>query len=237
MTLLFFLFSLMFTVEHTQPATTEELVGAWQITKPDGTHGLWIMDDHYFSISYYKTHTPEFISTEGGKWSLAKDGSLDLQWEYHTKDTKMVGRQQTLPLKQKDETMTVAEVSWKKVDDGTPGDLKGAWLITGRQQEGEMQAMTPGARKTMKILSGTRFQWIAYNSETGEFSGTGGGSYTTKDGKYIETIEFFSRDNSRVGASLSFDYRLKDGNWHHSGHSSKGEPLYEIWSTRQSLGL
>ena len=85
----------------------------------------------------------------------------------------------------------------------------------------------------MKILSGTRFQWIAYNTETKEFMGSGGGTYTTKEGKYTENIEFFSRDDSRVGASLQFDYELKDGDWHHSGLSSKGQPIYEIWSIRK----
>ncbi|MDX1470670.1 MAG: hypothetical protein R3213_04170 [Flavobacteriaceae bacterium] len=62
--------------------------------------------------------------------------------------------------------------------------------------------------------------------------GTGGGTYTTEDGKYTENIEFFSRDNSRVGASLEFDFELVDGDWHHSGFSSKGDPLYEIWTLR-----
>nr|WP_299343463.1 hypothetical protein [Allomuricauda sp.] len=86
----------------------------------------------------------------------------------------------------------------------------------------------------MKILSGTRFQWIAYNTETKEFMGTGGGTYTTENGKYVENIGFFSRDDSRVGASLSFDFELKDGDWHHSGKSSKGNPIYEIWSKRKT---
>ena len=89
----------------------------------------------------------------------------------------------------------------------------------------------------MKILSGTRFQWIAYNSDTGEFLGTGGGTYTTAKGVYTEHIEFFARDNSRVGAKLPFSFELKDGKWHHSGKSSKGDPIYEVWSTRTSLGI
>jgi hypothetical protein len=82
-------------------------------------------------------------------------------------------------------------------------------------------------------LSGTRFQWIAYNTETRQFMGTGGGTYSTKDGKYTENIDFFSRDNSRVGASLQFDFELKDNDWHHKGLSSKGDPIYEIWSLRK----
>ncbi|GAB1307461.1 hypothetical protein KH5_01440 [Urechidicola sp. KH5] len=84
----------------------------------------------------------------------------------------------------------------------------------------------------MNILFGTRFQWITCNTETKQFMGAVGGTYTTIDGKYTESIEFFSRDNSRVGLSLEFDYDLKDGDWHHSGFSSKGAPLHETWTLR-----
>ena len=61
---------------------------------------------------------------------------------------------------------------------------------------------------------------------------TGGGTYTTKDGVYTETIDFFSKDNSRVGAILPFEYEVKGDDWHHSGNSSKGDPIYEVWSKR-----
>ncbi|AHM59644.1 membrane or secreted protein [Flammeovirgaceae bacterium 311] len=237
MALLLFIFSLLAPLSQTQPRAAQQLTGAWEANMTDGTLGLWIMEDDHFSITYYKRDAPEFINTEGGKWSLTPDGKITLHWEFNTKDQSQVGQQQVLAHKLESNTLIAAGKSWKRIDDGTPGALKGAWLITGRERDGEMGTMTPGARKTMKILSGTRFQWIAYNSETGEFFGTGGGAYTTKGGKYTEQIHFFSRDNARVGASLEFDYELRDGMWHHSGQSSKGEPLYEIWSTRQSLGI
>ena len=53
-----------------------------------------------------------------------------------------------------------------------------------------------------------------------------------KNGTYTEQIEFFSRDNSRVGAKLNFQYEIIENEWHHSGMSSKGAPIYEIWSPR-----
>ena len=144
----------------------------------------------------------------------------------------MVGQQRIYPVSIKDNILDMAGSIWNRVDDGTPGQLAGAWLITGRKRDEEMTERKSGPRKTMKILSGTRFQWIAYNSETGDFMGTGGGKYTTEGGKYIENIDFFSRDNTRVGASLEFDYELKNGKWHHWGLSSKGSPIYEVWSLR-----
>ena len=30
-----------------------------------------------------------------------------------------------------------------------------------------------------------------------------------------------------------FDFEIKDGDWHHRGFSSKGDPKYEIWTQRK----
>lgn len=213
---------------------SSDLIGAWKTASQNGEMGLWIFTQKHFSVTYYKSN--EFLYTEGGEWkSTPKE--ITLMWEYNTQKPEMVGTSKNIPVNLKGNNLTIAETSWQRVDDGTPGQLAGAWLITGRYQEGELSERTPGARRTMKILSGTKFQWIAYNVETKEFSGTGGGSYTTKDGKYTEKIEFFSRDNSRVGASLEFDYKIEDGKWRHSGKSSKGDPLDEVWTKREVLGI
>jgi hypothetical protein len=117
---------------------------------------------------------------------------------------------------------------WTLVDNGK-AEMAGTWRSSGRMQDGKVILNPPRPRKTFKILTGTRFQWAAINAETKEFFGTGGGTYTFNDGKYTENIEFFSRDSSRVGASLTFDGKLDNGLWHHSGMSSKGTPIYEIW--------
>src|SRR5690606_30379886 len=119
--------------------------------------------------------------------------------------------------------------TWTRISE-EKDQLTGNWVITGRADpEGKMNTMTPGDRRTVKILSGGRFQWIAFNSATKEFSGTGGGTYSAQNGVYTENITFFSRDDSRVGASLQFQFEVKDGKWHHKGKSSKGDPIYEIW--------
>jgi hypothetical protein len=100
-------------------------------------------------------------------------------------------------------------------------------------EQGERRRDTSGPRKTMKFLLDGFFQWIAYNTETFHFFGSGGGYYTNQGGKYIEYIEYFSRDSSRVGAVLPFNYELKGADWHHQGFSSKGDPVHEIWNKRQ----
>ena len=173
-----------------------------------------------------------FSYTTGGAYTV-KDDQLQMTVAFHTAEKEKVGSSQTVKVVLKNgllqiTTNAVAE-NYTRIDDGK-SPLAGHWLITGRMNNGNMQTITPGARRTIKLLTGARFQWIAINSETKEFFGTGGGTYTFVNGKYTEHIEFFSRDSSRVGASLSFDGKVEGNNWHHSGLSSKGEPINEIWT-------
>lgn len=213
-----------------------DLTGAWQTG--EDVKSTKIVTPEYFSVAVYKDD--EFVSTAGGRWRL--DGSNIVEtFEFNTANPDLVGKEVSAPAEIKKGVLLLTvnnkPQEWVRVDDGTPGKLAGAWLITGRMRDGEMSKMTPGARRTMKILSGTRFQWIAYNVETKEFSGTGGGTYTTKDGKYTENILFFSRDSSRVGASLAFEFSLEDGDWRHQGLSSRGQPIDEVWTKREKIGL
>ena len=217
--------------------TCQTLIGAWEASiEVDGRQlrSVAIFSEGYQVNTYYDAETGAFISTNGGSWSLAGT-KLSETVEFDTKTPERVGTTVVFEIELTENELRAAKnnVVWKRLDDGSPGDLGGAWLISGRMRDGELQKRdTDRPRKTMKILSGTRFQWIAYNIETKEFMGTGGGTYTTANGKYTENIEFFSRDDSRVGASLEFDYEVKDGDWHHSGQSSKGKPIYEVWSLR-----
>jgi len=111
--------------------------------------------------------------------------------------------------------------------------LQGKWVMSGRYNNGEFRTRdTNLPRKTMKVLIDGFFQWIAFNTETFRFSGSGGGEYEAVDGKYIEKIQYFSRDDSRVGAELDFNYEVKEGDWYHSGLSSKGNPINEVWTLR-----
>ena len=177
----------------------------------------------------------EFIYSNGGTWKLNGDMMTE-KVEFDTKNSERVGDEVTFRVDISKNTLSIPESNWifKRIDDGKPGELFGAWLMSGRYRNGEKQKRdTDKPRKTMKILSGTRFQWIAYDTEKKEFKGTGGGTYTTTNGKYSETIEFFSRDNSKVGMNLEFNYNLENGEWTHKGKTSMGAPLHEIWTTRK----
>lgn len=217
----------------------DPFTGAWETTYKEGdreVRAVAILSGGFTSAAAYYTDDNSFYYTVGGSYKI-EGNKVTQTYEFSTIDPAIVGKSEVSGFTINDGKLTFDgdERVWTRIDNGTGGDLADAFLITGRKRNDEITRSTPGARKTMKILSGTRFQWIAYNVDNGQFSGTGGGTYTTLNGKYVENIEFFSRDVTRVGASLSFDYKVIDKEWHHSGLSSKGDPIYEIWTPRAMI--
>lgn len=232
-------FSFFILLFSTLPLTAQSLLGAWEAEMTlDGQklRNVVIIAEGYQVATFYDAETGAFLSTNGGTWNL-EGTNLSETVEFDTETPERVGTTSSFEIILSENELRIKDAGdmvWKRIDDGTPGALAGAWLFSGRKRDGEIQRRdTNRPRKTMKILSGTRFQWIAYNTETKEFKGTGGGRYTTENGRYTEHIEFFSKDDSRVGAQLGFDYELKDDEWHHSGLNSKGLPMYEIWKRRE----
>jgi len=218
---------------------SQSLIGAWELYHTSETgekfKSVVIFSDGYQVLSTYDTKTGKFISSNGGTWKLEGD-TMTEKVEFDTNNSERVGTEVSFDVFINDSIMGIVgrEMKFKRIDNGTPGKLQGAWLMSGRIKDGATQLRdTSRPRKTMKILSGSRFQWIAYNTETKKFMGTGGGTYTTANGEYTEKIEFFSRDDSKVGIRLKFNYSLDDGKWNHSGLSSKGDPINEIWSIRE----
>ena len=212
----------------------KEIAGAWQL-KTAGEEQVVLLMDGYFTHTSFDKQNKKFLQTRGGTYSTAGD-KLTIHYEFDTRSADQIGGEATYSILQKGKTL-VSDINgrsetWQQVDEGNSG-LSGLWHITARQQQGELQPIhQTGTRKTIKILSATRFQWAAIDPGTKQFLGTGGGTYTFANGKYTEHIEFFSRDSSRVGSSLSFDGKLEKGDWHHSGLSSKGDPIYEVWSRK-----
>ena len=217
------------------------LAGAWErstVVDGDPVTQVLLFAGDYFSWTEYRSADGDFHFTKGGHWS-ADGGQLVFTYEFHTAGAAQVGAEALLSFELDRQKLRLvlpggASTEWSRLDSGTTTPLSGAWLFAGRRRDGELQRRsTDGPRKTMKLLTGNRFQWIAYNTATKQFFGTGGGTYTADDGRYVETIGFFSRDKSRVGAVLSFDFEVQDGEWHHSGFSSQGDPMYELWAPRK----
>lgn len=213
------------------PSTSVQ--GAWQAQKDDMIITM-IIADNYLASARYDLKNKKFYGTHGGRIT-SYDGGVQGVTEFDSEHKETVGKPFSMTMAIKGDAMTCTfngiTLEFKRLDDGTT-NLSGNWRITQRAgADGKLAAIhTSGPRKTIKMLSSSRFQWAAINTETGEFFGTGGGNYSFTNGKYTEHIEFFSRDSSRVGMSLTFDGKLEGKDWYHSGKSSRGDAISEVWS-------
>ncbi len=189
------------------------------------------LKDGYMVQAIYETEPSKFIMSLGGFYTTQND-SLNLRLEFHSGyDTDPVTRKHYAY--RMEGTDLVLDQKRFRAQSPLRQPLDGIWLFASRGPDtGQERRGDSNPRKTLKFLLDGTFQWIAYNTETLEFFGTGGGMYTAEDGTYTENIAFFSRDNTRAGARLAFTYELQGSDWHHKGENSKGEPMYEIWTRR-----
>ncbi len=213
------------------------------IYESNGINEVRIYSDNYFVVSNYNTNNKKFISTKGGFYSFKNSKYYEVL-EFNSLDSSLVGdtifySDIKIDIDEEINLITGIRIGGVEYIPNQPNhvheyDLHGSWLMSGIERRGEMRMRDVNRpRKTMKMIAGGRFQWIAYDTSKKGFYGTGGGTFTAKDGKYIENIEFFSRDSNTVGKSLEFDFEIKEEDWHHRGFSSKGDPKYEIWTQRK----
>ena len=203
----------------------QNITGAY-IAKNDNDTHLLLFVDGYVTKSVYNKDS--YKNTQGGTYKV-QAGKLIVQCEFDDKNPANVGASHQSPLQIKPSVIELEGVSFQKQANKSQA-LDGLWRITGRKVNDKIQTIQRGDRKTIKILVDGYFQWIAINPAEKGFFGTGGGKYVFNEDKYQENILFFSRDNSRVGASLNFDGKIDNKDWHHTGKSSKGDPIFEIWS-------
>ena len=193
----------------------------FEIDKTDETIERLIIDSEYLVVTEFNKTSGAFVKTYGGYYEIEGDSyqvSLEFNSDFEKDSIKSIE--------------LTKDNNWRNISK-PKSMLQGKWVMSGRYNNGEFRTRdTNLPRKTMKVLIDGFFQWIAFNTETFRFSGSGGGEYEAVDGKYIEKLQYFSRDDSRVGAELDFNYEVKEGDWYHSGLSSKGNPINEVWTLR-----
>ena len=176
-----------------------------------------MLDDRYLIETAYHKEDGKFAFTRGGIYQK-KGRQISVAFEFNSAFEKD-------SLK----AMTYTQKDWVKVSKKDQA-LEGKWLMAGRvKPEGEQRRDLTRSRKTMKLLLDGHFQWTAFDTASMRFIASGGGTYTAENGAYVETLEYFSRDNSRVGKVLPFEFIQKEDDWYHKGRNSKGQPMHEIW--------
>jgi hypothetical protein len=225
--------------EAATKAATEipTMEGAWKLISQNdqavSDEIIRLYTSEYFATTHAAGEDNAFVSAHGGWYRFEGDEYIQ-EMSFFTEDSTRVGKEFRFSFlvdgsKVRFDGVDGTEI-WERISD-RKDELTGTWRMLGRQNEnGELSNRRPvAARITVKVLAGGRFQWAAINTETGEFFGTGGGTYTAENGAYVENITVFSRDNSRVGARLPFSFSLKDGDWYHNGLTSTGGPMAEVW--------
>ena len=208
------------------------ITGAWTLQDGSNTKNL-VVQDGYLSQTTFDIAAKKFHETKGGVAKISGN-KISLQYEFSTANKELIGTAEEISFNVDKGNLVITQggkkETYKRVDDNK-GPLAGVWYMSGRVQNGqESNRAYNQARKTIKIMSGTRFQWVQVNTESKQTGASGGGTYTFANGKYTENIEFFTRDSSRVGASLTFDDSVEGSKWTHKGLSSAGQAMHEVWS-------
>ncbi len=156
----------------------DQLKGAW-MSQGSNEEQLLVFVDGYNTHTVYSKGGKKFIETRGGTYTISGN-KLKVAYEFDTKDKEKTGQSISYDISVQNNELTVdangKKLTYKRIDDGS-APLTGVWHITGRMQEGKVVPIhRTGTRKTLKILSGTRFQWAAIDPGKKEFSGTGGGT-------------------------------------------------------------
>lgn len=220
----------------------QNLNGVWEGTyeTPDGKEAVMrvlFSGDHQLAV-WFESESGKFLSTNGGKWALQGDELTE--WvHFNSDDPEAAGTSKRFKITLTDSTLSAEGIPLLKKQKpyANSAGLSGTWYFHARKQGDSMQYRdAESTRKTLKLLVDGYFQWVAYDLESGSFSGCGGGNYTAENGIYTEMIQYFSRDVSRVGNHLKFSYRISDQLWEHSGNNSKGEPLFELWKRSDDTG-
>jgi len=235
------MFGLVILILSSVELNAQNLRGAWKLVnyngKPIADECIKIYSDGYFMFAIH-TADGAFVKAGGGNYNINGKEYTEVP-DFYTSDSTQVRKPLTYSLSVKNDELTLSakrqkvavKETWKKVDDAS-SVLSGAWRFGARVNEEGIAGKRreeDSPRQTMKILSGNYFQWAAFNYETKQLSGTGGGMYKLQDNQYTETIRFFSRDNSRVGISLTFACKLDGTDWYHKGKGTTGNPVSEVW--------
>jgi len=215
-----------FFIEKKDSETTSEnhaLIGAWELMSQNGQvvadRKIRIITSGYFVDADFSAFDKRFNGATAGTYTI-EDGKLKETYLVSSRDPAMVGTTEIY-----DYTIIGQSLqknghrkgrrwleSWSIIKEEHDLPLTGTWSLGSASED--------QPRKSWKILSGGRFQWIYFNANTGEYYGTMGGFYDINESSYTEHYEFYPQDTSKVGTSKSFTMELDDKGWHLSGTES-----------------
>lgn len=218
----------------------QHLNGAWRLVEEDGnpvaTETIKLYSNSYYTYASYDNNTGRFIEAGGGTY-FYEVFSYTENVEIDSNEPKHSGTKRSYKVILEEGTLTLTNLRtgktrvWEKFDEATDYEMVTCWRIHEKRDEGDeyWRRIEYAPRKTVKMLTNNRYQVLALNSETGQFVGTSGGTWSKDTKSYTENIEFFSKNQDNVGRNLKFNRKMTDGLWHHTGTQSDGLLMMEKW--------
>ena len=110
-------------------------IGAWERYYDDvngnSIRSVVIFSKKFQSIAMYNAKSGEFIYSNGGTWEL-NNNMMTEKVEFDTANSERVGDILTFEIKITNDSLSLPDANWhfSKIDDGTPGELNGAWPVS-----------------------------------------------------------------------------------------------------------
>ncbi len=119
---------------------SQSLIGAWEWieTGEEGVKvkGVVTFTARYQTAAWFDAETGDFIKTNGGTWKLDGNTMTEVA-EFNSENPEKVGEEVSFDIEWdgSDKMRIVGMDTWAtRVDDGSPGALAGAWLISARKR-------------------------------------------------------------------------------------------------------
>lgn len=127
-------------------------------------------------------------------------------------------------------SMDAAENKASNTSPASP-TLAGTWeMVSVKYGDATEFTETPKDLRATKFITPTHFIWVHVDPKTKKISNSMGGTYSFRDGQYIETPEFaFEGMEAYIGKAQKFTAKIEGDKWIHSGVLSDGMKLEEIW--------
>mgnify|MGYP006269781629 CR=1 FL=1 len=229
-----------------------ELQGAWLMELRNGQtmedlhlRMVKIIQDGYFMFAYFEESTQSFYSAGGGTYGV-QDGKYSEDIRFHTMDPELVGEHLDFNLRlEGDRWYHEGEVSgetlrevFKRTDVDGGSNLTGAWrCVAHSEADGELHELRERDPQTWKLVTQKYFQWVTFDSRSGELMGCSGGTYDWEDGIYAERINFHQQDTVLTGHRLVWPSQVEGDRWTQNTPLSRGSaaPQRQVWQRMASL--
>jgi len=230
--------------DATQNSSADQLQGTWKLlaakwnadTKQFADNTMYkIFTGDRFAFVWFNPHDHTFTGAGGGTYTV-DNGQFTETLEYLAMDSTAAGTSQTYDFKIMDDGILfqsgtlrteaspnfIIREFYERVEPGIPAledkhPLVGVWNIEEASYGGEEEDIAARYGKVLKIITPGHFYVAYFNPETGSFNGAAFGTWTAEGDQYIETIKAYSWDDSAVGKTYTFDWKVEDGKFYQTG--------------------